>query len=85
QMVFSGLQRGHRTLSRWHDLRFLSTCGKPDFWQTVGGYFKAFGWEEDSSWRCLCDVLSRYSRDARTFLFGCPSQGRRCHGILTSL
>lgn len=83
RMVFSGLQRGHRTVSRWCDLRFLSTFGKPSLWQTVGAYFQAFGWEEDYSWRCLCDVLSRYSREARAFLFGCPSQGRRCHGILT--
>jgi len=85
RMVFSGLQRGHRTVSRWCDLRFLSTFGKPNLWQTVGAYFQAFGWEEDSSWRCLGDVLSRYSREARAFLFGCPSQGRRRQGILTSV
>jgi len=83
RMVFSGLERCHRTVSRWYDLCFLSTCRNPSRWQTVGGYFDAFGWEEDSFWRRLCDVLSRYSRDVRSFLFGCPSQERRRQGILS--
>lgn len=82
RMVFCGLERGHRTLSRWYDLRFLSTSGKPSFWRQVGGYFKAFAWEADSSGPRICDVLSRYGREARTFLFGRPSQERRRHGIL---
>lgn len=83
RMVFSGLERCHRTVSRRYDLRFLSTGRNPSRWQTVGGYFDAFGWEEDSPWRRLCDVLSRYSRDVRSFLFGRPSQERRRQGILS--
>jgi len=77
QMALRGLQRSHRTLSRWYDLSFSSTSGKPNSWQKLSDYFRAFGWEVDSSWRRLGDVLRRCTGEARTFLFGRPSQERR--------
>ena len=77
QMALRGLQRSHGTLSHWYDLSFSSTSAKPSAWQKLRDYFRAFGWEVDSSWPCLSDVLRRRTIEARTFLFGRPSQERR--------
>jgi len=77
KMVLCGFKRSHRTLSRWYDLNFMTTFGNPGFWRPLGDYFQALGWESDSSWRRLGNVLRRYTREARTFLFGRPSQERR--------
>jgi len=72
--VFFGFQRCHRVLRRWFDLSILSTS--PSRWETVGGYFKALGWEGDYR-RRLGDVLFRYGRATRSFFFGTPSRERR--------
>jgi len=77
KMVLCGFQRGHRTLSRWYDMSFLTSSGNPGLWQSLGDYFQALGWRSDSSWLRLGDVLRRYTRETRTFLFGRPSQERR--------
>lgn len=77
KMVLCGFQRGHQTLSRWYDLSVLTTSGNPCFWQLLGDYFQAVGWRSDFIWLRLRDVLGRYTREARSFLFGRPSQGRR--------
>ncbi|MEK7289946.1 MAG: hypothetical protein AAB067_07200, partial [Planctomycetota bacterium] len=56
KMVLCGFQRGHRTLSRWYDMSFLTSSGNPGLWQSLGDYFQALGWRSDSSWLRLGDV-----------------------------
>jgi hypothetical protein len=73
--VLRGLRRGHWLLRRFYDLSRVRTSGRG--WEEAAGYFEAFGWKpQRRAPPTLLDLLYRYSRATRQFLFGTPSQMR---------
>jgi hypothetical protein len=70
-LVLNGLKRAHTWLRPWYDLNGIRTQRA---WEHLRGYFLALGWEAPGS--RLIEVLYRYSRTTRQFLFGTPSQLR---------
>jgi hypothetical protein len=73
-LVLSGLKRAHAWLQRWYDLSRIRTAQPGKAWEEVLSYFLALDWK--SSGPRLIEVLHRYSRTTRQFLFGIPSQQR---------
>jgi hypothetical protein len=79
--VIRGLRRGHAVLRRLYDLDGIRALGTAPGWQEVTDYFVAFGLAPKMKWHPpLMDLLCRYSRRTRQFLFGTPSQYRRSVG-----
>jgi hypothetical protein len=70
-LVLNGLKRAHAWLRPWYDLNGIRTQRA---WEQIRGYFLALGWEAPGS--RFIEVLYRYSRTTRQFLFGTPSQQR---------
>jgi hypothetical protein len=71
-LVLNGLTRAHAWLRHWYDLNGIRS-GK-SAWEQVLDYFLALGWK--TSGPRLIEILHRYSRTTRQFLFGIPSQHR---------
>jgi hypothetical protein len=71
-LVLNGLKRAHAWLRQWHDLNGIRTAQRA--WEHLRGYFLALGWKAPGP--RLIEVLHRYSRTTRQFLFGIPSQQR---------
>ncbi len=77
-VVLRGFQRAHAVLRRWYNLSSVRTPKRPGAWEEISGYFLCLGWKRKTHWRSLLrEVLERYSRTAKGFLFGAPSQERR--------
>lgn len=81
QMALSGLRRCHWVLNRWYNLTFMSSSALTNRWEQVRGYFQAFGWRKNLSWKEICEVVRRCSQTTVQFLFGAPSQQRKRQGI----
>lgn len=76
-VVLRGLQRAHAVLRRWYDLSSVRTPKKPGAWEEISSYFLSLGWKPKTPWPPLLrELLERYSRTAKRFLFGTPSQER---------
>ncbi len=77
-VIVRGLKRAHAVLGRVRDLsKVRSAVGSTVAWAEVGSYFLAFGYDSQTPWRArLQELLNRYSRSTRQFLFGIPSQHR---------
>ena len=77
KVVIHGLRRAHRVLGRFYNLSGVRTSERTVAWEEVGGYFLAFGFNPAIRWGPpLQDLLHRYSRATRQFLFGMSSQQR---------
>jgi hypothetical protein len=77
KMVVGGLRRCHLTLSKWYDFGSIATVDGTHGWQEVKGYFQAFGWRDNPSFlEKLQELMRRYSRAIKGFVFGTPSQWR---------
>lgn len=72
-VILKGLRRAHPILSQWVDLTSVHTS--KEAWGEISVYFFCLGWI--SQHPRITDVLLRYSRTTRQFLFGLPSQLRR--------
>jgi hypothetical protein len=77
-LIVRGFKRAHTVLGRICDLsKIRSAAGSTVAWTEVGSYFLAFGYGSQTPWRArLQELLNRYSRSTRQFLFGIPSQHR---------
>lgn len=71
-LVLNGLKRAHAWLQHWYDLSRIRTVKRS--WVQVLDYFLALGWKAPKP--RLMEVLYRYSRTTRQFMFGIPSQQR---------
>jgi hypothetical protein len=78
RVILRGLRRAHAVLRRWYDLSRIRTPERPGrTWEEISGYFLSLGWKTDRYWGPLLrEVLQRYSRTTKRFLFGTPSQER---------
>lgn len=77
-LVRKGLRRAHAILRRWFDLDRIRT-GEPSeqAWEEVLGYFRSLGWNPEIRWGPgLQDLLNRFSRTTKQFLWGIPAQQR---------
>jgi hypothetical protein len=76
--VLKGLQRAHAVLGQRYDLNAISiTPQRTRAWEEVSGYLLCFGWNPQLHFRpLLWEVLHRYCRTTKRFLFGIPSQER---------
>jgi len=76
--VLKGLQRTHAVLGQWYDLTAISiTPQRTMGWEEVSAYLLCFGWRSQLHFRpLLWEVVHRYSRTTKRFLFGIPSQER---------
>jgi len=73
--ILRGLRRAHAVLRGWYDLSGIRTSQPSRVWEDVSGYFLSLGWKRDLGWPSLVrDVIHRYSRTTKRFLFGTPSQ-----------
>lgn len=83
--VLKGLQRAHAVLGQWYDLTAISiTPQRPMGWEEVSSYLLCFGWNPRRHCRpVLFEVLHRYSRTTKRFLFGIPSQKRMRRSTLS--
>ncbi|MBC8492636.1 MAG: hypothetical protein H8D43_02530 [Chloroflexi bacterium] len=77
-LIVRGFKRAHTALGRICDLsKVRSAAGSIVAWAEVGSYFLVFGYGGQTPWRTrLQELLNRYSRSTRQFLFGIPSQHR---------
>jgi len=76
-VILWGFRRAHAVLGRFYDLSCVSTPQRFVSWQEAQIYFLAFGLKPDIFRRpSLLDLLCRYSRVTKQFLFGTPSQLR---------
>jgi hypothetical protein len=77
QVVLRGFRRAHPVLGRYYNLSDLRTSERGLTWEEVTGYFLVFGWKPDKPFvPLLFKLLRLYSKQARYFLFGTPSQHR---------
>ena len=75
--VLRGLRRGHAVLGRFYDLTGIGTPKRVAPWEEVAGYFRALGLKPKiGGSSLLMDLVARYSRTTKQFLFGLPSQQR---------
>jgi hypothetical protein len=75
--VLRGLRRGHAVLGRFCDLTGIGTFRKTVPWEEAAGYFMALGLKPKiCGFSLLMDLVARYSRTTKQFLFGIPSQQR---------
>lgn len=72
-VILKDLRRAHPVLSRWFDLSSIHTSNVA--WDEISVYFFCLGWI--SQHPRITEVLLRYSRTTRRFLFGLPSQLRK--------
>ena len=71
-LVLHGLRRAHPVLRRWVGLSGIRTALRP--WEEISDYFLCLDWT--SPGHHFMEVLHRYSRTTRQFMFGIPSQQR---------
>lgn len=72
--VLRGLRRGHAVLRRFYDLDGIRSSGA---WEEAAAYFAAFGLRPMiEGLSLMMDLVYRYSRATKQFLFGTPSQYR---------
>jgi hypothetical protein len=77
KIVICALRRSHSVLIQWIDLSTVSDSGR-SAWKEVAMYFQILGWRGIPPVGVkLRDLLHRYIRAVKGFLFGVPSQGRR--------
>jgi hypothetical protein len=77
KIVISGLRRSHSVLIQWIDLSPVSDSGAFG-WKEVSVHFQVLGWRGAPPVGIkLRELLHRYIRAVKGFLFGIPSQGRR--------
>ena len=75
--VLRGLRRGHAVLGRFYDLTGICTSKKAVPWEEAAGYFLVLGLKPKiGGFPLLMDLVARYSRTTKQFLFGTPSQQR---------
>jgi hypothetical protein len=73
-LVRNGLRRAHAVLRRWYDLNGIRTGAA---WEEVAAYFLSLGWDPEIRWGpWLQDLIHRYSRTTKQFLWGTPAQQR---------
>lgn len=73
-LIVRGLRGAHAVLGRFFDLNKVHSTGA---WSELESYFQAFGFDSQTFLRPrLQDLLNRYGRITRQFLFGIPSQYR---------
>jgi hypothetical protein len=76
-VVVLGLRRAHGVLRQWYNLTQIRSSSETAVWEEASGYFLCFGWHLQIRWGPpLHSLVNRYSRSARLFLFGTPSQHR---------
>lgn len=76
-LIARGFKRAHASLGRIYDLSKARSAAGTVAWAEVGSYFLAFGYGGQAPWRTrLQELVNRYSRSTRQFLFGIPSQDR---------
>lgn len=76
-VILQGLRRGHPVLRRWYDLTGIRSLKRVVLWEEAAGYFLALGLHPKICWvPLLMDLMGRYSRATKQFLFGTPSQQR---------
>ena len=77
-LVQRGFQRAHAVLRRWYDLSGIRTPERSGgAWEEVLGYLLSLGFQPEirgGPW--LRDLVHRYSRTTKQFLWGYPSQQR---------
>ena len=79
--ILRGLRRGHAVLGRFYDLTGIRTPKRAAPWEQAAGYFLAMGLKPKIRGSpLLMDLVSRYSRTTKQFLFGIPSQQRNPNG-----
>jgi hypothetical protein len=77
KIVICALRRSHSILIQWIDLSMVSDPGRSG-WKEVATYFHILGWRGiPPVGENLLELLRRYIRIAKGFLFGTPSQGRK--------
>ena len=77
KIVISGLRCSHSVLIQWVDLGTVSDPGTSG-WKEVAMYFQILGWSGVPPVGVkLRELLHRYIRAVKGFVFGIPSQGRR--------
>ena len=73
-LIVRGLRGAHAVLGRLFDLNKVHSTGA---WSELESYFQAFGFDSQTFLRPrLQDLLNRYGRITRQFIFGIPSQYR---------
>ncbi len=79
-VVAGGFRRTHAVLGRRYDLTGVQTGqGTGGVWEEVAGYFFALTGGGSSGWPGpILAVVGRYSQETKLFVFGVPSQERRC-------
>jgi len=79
--VLRGLRRGHAVLARFYDLTGIGTPKRASPWEEAAGYFQALGLKSKRyGFPLFRDLVARYSRTTKQFLFGIPSQQRNQNG-----
>ena len=77
-LVRNGLRRAHAVLRHWYDLSGIRTAQRPGAaWEEVAAYFRSLGWNPEirgGPW--LPDLIHRFSRTTKRFLWGTPAQQR---------
>jgi hypothetical protein len=77
KIVICALRRSHSVLIQWIDLSAVSDSGTSG-WKEAAMYFQSLGWSGSSPAGVrLRELLHRYIRAVKGFLFGIPSQERR--------
>jgi hypothetical protein len=75
--VLRGLRRGHAVLGRFYDLTGIGTPKKAVPWEEAASYFLVWGLKPKICGSpLLMDLVARYSRATKQFLFGIPSHQR---------
>ena len=75
--VLRGLRRGHAVLGRFYGLTGIRTPKRAAPWEQAAGYFLALGLKPKMiASPLLMDLVARYSRTTKQFLFGTSSQQR---------
>ena len=76
-LILRGFRCAHAMLGRFYDLSRVSTSQQFVSWQETQNYFLAFGLKPDMlRLPPLLDLICRYSRATKQFLFGTPSHLR---------
>lgn len=77
-LVLSGLRRAHPVLRHWYDLSRIRTTQRPGAaWEEVADYLLSLGWNPQIRWGPgLQDLINRFSRTTKRFLWGTPAQQR---------
>jgi hypothetical protein len=68
-------------LGRFYDLTGIGTPKRVSPWEEAAGYFRALGLKPKIyGFPLFMDLVARYSRTTKQFLFGLPSQQRGPNG-----